>query len=1285
MTNTMTGTCFLSALGLMLVTGAVADEGPVATWADSGLRGNLTQRDYFQGTYWQDGVAPDLTDPVATNLTIRLDGAPTEAKRLQEIADGTFNYESNMRYFGLLSFRHAFTDTSNAPLYLGALEGGVWTRWDLWWTTWGYVFGLRDPSRYQGWFDVADRERGSYSMLHLLSTPAFTSVVNRACVSGSLGFKVPDGTHAVVKEVFGPGLLPVNSNPSNTKSVLPLETKGTLEVLNQPGPLTDVRVYNGELVLHGYDGPEQGEIAGVPALRLDASCAESLTITETDGRRYVEAWRDADGRSTFVANKVDANTRPFVSVDVDTGRNVVDFGSCGTNDTQVFGPAGRLTLNATLTGAREIHVVFRDHFRANTMPQLLGNDLSEWGRDWLRHFWGALFDAEQFSDTPALAGRTLFDGQTTSARARPETTLSLHAAASSLCDHEMNIKYIGMASKSPVWYGGAQIAELIVYTNELTVAERARTHRYLMRKWRPGVKTADYGSISLESASASLAVADGTLRVNELKLPPTAMTFTKKGAGTLEIGSLSPAGTQIVVQDGSVVLAPHVARTANPESPAADPVAWFDATHWQTDIEAASSEDEVTRVAVWHDRRGQNVPNAYGDVYTLRTADIGAVHYAPSTVDPAVSAAGGLPMVDCGPYVNALVDGQPPNAGTWLSFFRNGAEEKDYATTADTTDERHREMFIVFLKTDAQARPIGAHGNQIVQGADCNALAQRAYSYTRLIAGHWTLNGAWVDPNSAPYNVGEVQVVAFRAARPLAMNAFFRDRNYAQTCGGGKIGEIISYDRALTPQERRDTELYLLRKWRGAETHPGDACLADRVAYVQAAEESVTLGVGAGVSADAGAVDAAYFVKTGEGSLSASVDYEQVKTLRVEGGRLTLSYPLLQGALFHADATDLASMSFTVADDGATTNVSRWAGAEAVTSFPFSGTVYPTRLPRLVTDRAHANAPEMPYVDFGRFTTRESKTAEYLTDNMPKAASMNWPDLGPLQEFHIVLRDTETEDGCEQIIGTYNEGLMDRDNYPFLRTAAPLLSANWASWSLWDGYVAMDGTSVAPNTSANRDAHVYSFQPLKALPNRFAFAKRTGYHMGGQRVGECVAFARTNTVARRTQIQNYLRRKWLGDDLPQAERIWSLDSASCANGGVVSFGERTTVNVARLGGDGTIAFPNGGGVTNVSSLAFTVRNADDVDALVVQGTFAPAVSGTATVSLDLPSEVATSALLGDYTLLAATGFENFGNFAGWTFTVEGDAPRSVSPRLYAVAGRGIVLSFAAKGTMILLR
>ena len=159
--------------------------GQMVVWATPGERRKQAEVDYFADAHYEGGVAPDFTKPSATNVTISLAATPTEAKRLQEIADGVSDY------YGLVTLAHRFTDDTNTGTYLHALDGGPWTQFSLWWTWGGYALALTDPSSYEGWFDIIDKERGAYSTLYLQASEAFTPIVNRLSAMGAPNVKAP--------------------------------------------------------------------------------------------------------------------------------------------------------------------------------------------------------------------------------------------------------------------------------------------------------------------------------------------------------------------------------------------------------------------------------------------------------------------------------------------------------------------------------------------------------------------------------------------------------------------------------------------------------------------------------------------------------------------------------------------------------------------------------------------------------------------------------------------------------------------------------------------------------------------------------------------------------------------------------------------------------------------------------------------------------------------------------------------------------------------------------------
>lgn len=1278
--------CYSALLLAMVVSvGFAAEQGQTAVWLNKGARGSLLTSDFFTDANWQGGEAPEFTDATATNVLVDLTATPSESGRLAEIAAGETG-----KYFGPITLRHEFDDSSNTAFYLQGLRGGVWTTISPSWSSKLYPFVLRDGASYDGVFDVKDDMRNAYVQYYLYPEPGATSTLNRVVIKGGPGVKVPTGSYGIVRDLIGPGSLGVNETSESSghpKLVLPKETAGTVEILCTPGPLTSLRVADGQVVLHGHVAPLTRP-AGEPALRLDASCVESLTTT--GAAACVTQWRDADGRAAPVANApTDGVHLPRLVTDPTTGLKKVDFGGLLNSQQpfaseEIWGPAGYLRLNSKIANAREIHVVFRDHFTGSPMPTLVGNGLSEWASDWLRQDRNCLFSTSSPCDAPVSYGSVLFNGQRTAAASQPDTRRTLNVVASSLSDgHLGNVLYIGAAEPGVMaWQGGAEIAELIVYTNVLTEAERQATHRYLMAKWRPETKVWDYERVMLKK-NAELDVPDGVLSVRELSLPENATTFTKRGAGTLELGSFPATLKEIIIEAGDVAFANSHTAVDTPQV-APDATVHLDASRWEADVEYFQDGDKK-RVICWN---GYPRTNRNGDSYSLRTPESFASFSITNATVRLDASPTGLPMIDCGhDYRQCAADGKTvTNDATMLTFCRNGTFETG-------GDARHREGFLVYMKTADESTALSCVDWTIVKMASGSNLQflNDGYSFNRLTAGTWSFDGSWIDPANCVNSKDEVHVVAFRGTRPLAMNSFFNDRN-TRPDGGGMIGEVVYYDRTLSPQERRDTELYLLRKWKDpSATHPRDALLPNALPKLTYADsrKDVSLHVDSGSTVSIPALNVESLSLSGAGTLATAVDSERLKSVQVDGGYLRLTEDVWAGAVYRADAADVSSMTYTV-DANGVTNVTVWNRANWVPSFGNTALTYP----KLSTEDVNGTGRRMPMMDFGVFAKYDESSL------LTAAAAMNMPYWGDSWEFYIVTKTpgfggrADGQTYRQQIIGSVQEGKDPVHAYylfyrgPKNNTILDMVGND--DRSIYNGYIAVDGTARAYNYSLpveERDqTHVYSFVPQNAVQNStFAFSRRENYHFGGQRVGEFVCFSHTNSVARRTALENHLRAKWLGHDVPIVPNLWNLDEVSFSERGELMLPGCGTASVKTLTGGGSVAFDQaGGGLRDTTSLAFAFRSKDDYDAITVDGSFAVGPSGSATVAFDLVRAFRPKELAGDYVVFSAESLTTPENFANWTLSVI-DAPANVTASLAYDPARGLVLHVLRNGLCVIIK
>ena len=112
--------------------------------------------------------------------------------------------------------------------------------------------------------------------------------------------------------------------------------------------------------------------------------------------------------------------------------------------------------------------------------------------------------------------------------------------------------------------------------------------------------------------------------------------------------------------------------------------------------------------------------------------------------------------------------------------------------------------------------------------------------------GETRLNGKRINPETTTYSFDGLQVFSQVGPGSLAngnapvFNTFFNDRNQGTiTQGGGRLHEVLVYDRVLTCEERAAVEQYLSEKWLGTAfevetsgvTSPADVLPAEKTTY----------------------------------------------------------------------------------------------------------------------------------------------------------------------------------------------------------------------------------------------------------------------------------------------------------------------------------------------------------------------------------------------------------------------------------------------------------------------
>ncbi len=1260
-------------LALAAAFSADAADVPAAPYSDTWTN-NAAGVVSWEGSdsFWLSGKIPEITNsiPYSTNLTVCVDHWPDRPSNLQTIR-GPWSQEAG---------------GGSVAWALGALVGGPWTAFEFYYNNYCRPLVVRDPSRYEGVWQICDgNQSGSSSVMVLQSDSAWTSAVNRVNLSGRMGFRVPSGATAALEHPFGEGVFEVNRAYANRYSFANVNkpTDGTLDVRNSPGGESYLRVRNGMVKLHGRPGGDAPALVDGAALRLDASAADTLVTVEEGGRTRVTRWNDADGRPVFASAPTSGKVgSPTLAADAATGRPVVDFGKYADSDTgggvndPVLGQTASMSLSQRLSDVRELFVVFRDKEGGTTHPQFVGCTLREDERMYLRVGAGTLFCNSHFCQMPLRTGEVRVNDRAEPADAPDDYTrrLTVVSAGLNACfTNAAPVHWIAGAG-TDCRNGGIQIAEIVLYTNALTTAQRRQNNAALMRKWLPAAEAMpwDYGAVWFDTTNAVLDVEEGIVSVRELKLAEGARRIVKRGPGTLVLNRVAPnaSSARIEVEEGDVRFVDPVEKTEAPR-PAADPFCWFDAT----ETSSFTMAEDGSSIEKWNDRRGGT--NHYGQALALARPNVMSAltnstkaYLAHPTFDAA--AADGRGMVDLGTYVHgsqALSD-LGDTSSLWL--YKDGAKQESHHSDM-------REGWLVYFKTHDDAATVSSQGYPTFTGPgghSKNCFVRESYCHSRTVGGYWRYDGHAIDPTDCPNTAHEVHVVSFRLAHKLGINAFGNDRGSEKwQLGGVKIGEVLYYDRLLTEQERRDTEAYLLRKWKGTSS-PQDAqtpCAAGLWMTAKPAVDTTLRADDASVvySGVVGALDGTFAYVGAGATVVTNMVTSRVRAIEMRGGGsldVAMDFDVCSNAWFHVDATRGDTMDFLAADTNA---VDVWrdvraSGVSASAILKKSGAARPF----LCETDVNGTDRRMPVVDFGEWYNRDVPTNS--------AASMEWSERTALREFYVVQRDkglhrpdgdNELDKGYPCLFGQLCQNTKesgdyydaDSDQIAFYRNSRELL-CEWATRRVYYGYVGVNGLAESARFKpVTNEFYVYSFQPTGVVRHVQTFARRDGYQVGGQQVGEMVCFAETNSVERRTQIENYLMRKWFGPSAGEPA-TWSMDS--------ISFFDANSL---------TLRVPEW---QKLSVASFTtVFDGSSAGSLRVDGAFVLPETGTWTV--DVAAEKGAVAY-GVYPLLTATSAEGLGNLDDWNVSVVRSGTANVAVSLRRTAN-GISLVVSPAGTLLILR
>ena len=1150
--------------------------------------------------------------------------------------------------------------------------------------------GVADPDDFKGFWET-DHGRGEIRLTD--ATSSHTPVLSHVDTHAYLYISVPDaGTKATVKSLYRNGALHKRG-------------AGDIEIEKAAG--WDSRIYcsGGSVILDG----RPSDLKAIPSgawLHLDASRQDTFeTFSGADGRTYISRWNDCDGGSIYAvtnapgglgAHQIPYTHAPYISpAKSPSGLPLVDFGVNFADKAAAASGVPTncwLDLSAECTKVREVFWAAKRSANTTQGLTLLGHKYD--GAAPTYHFCGSIA-SQIFSGSSA---RSFFSPETSAITFNGQVAANATMKTSRYGSDLNDFHVFSGASAAPLTCralatdrnystrtGGWVLGEIIIYDRELTADERRFIVNHLMAKWQKDCRADDVGELVLTADSASVTVPEGrTARVKSLSTMGT--KIVKKGGGELVVDGVSPSGTAIEVQGGTVrVATPEVTTNA----PAADPYIWLDAT--KTASLVFSNDEQNVRtdyITRWNDRR--EGATLYAEVPFTTCSG----YYD----DPEV--AGNLPKL--------LASASPTGLD---AIYFGGNRPKGDATFMCLSESGTAKSYAGFIALRVNVTGAGVNyfgtSNVDMMRNSVSLMLQQTYSTSRSVGAAWSFDGQPVDPwtsKTALYNNTNWHIVAVSAGENAMVidliAKYSKTQKNANYVGNLTVGEMILYDRPISAEERRNTESYLMNKWLG-QPHPESAEgvkprnveFADGVdaVYDMAADVTVTNAtVGSGV-----------LVKRGPGALTYSdlVSCSNITAISVEEGAAVVDLDIIDDADFRFDFSDASKLAdFYTTDDGnggLVTNILEWVDSKrgmSAYSAHKDGFTHNSNGKYYATDSGSTctnptlKSVTMPdgsvktVADFGTYLNVASlwkagddQYAPPPMANRVNTSGMVFPNrtntslYNKYREAHVISADNRP-DLRGWLFSSWGNN-PDTQNTWSARGANGKLFSDTASCvpGIRNGVIRLDGTNVAHDTVYPSGYHLVSIQPTQNVSVSTISMDRN-CNSGGNSIGEYIAYRNAHSPEVFDYIQQSLMHKWLGTARPAW--LTQFSSLRAATGSTLTLRTEAGVSAAELSGGGTINAPEIGGVS-----ALTIDGA--VDGLTVNGTVKIAASGTITLTealLDLDA--------GEYPLLTAAELVAPDGIEGWSLVCSKTRSTRVTLELRE---NGIVLLVRRPGTVINLK
>lgn len=540
-----------------------------------------------------------------------------------------------------------------------------------------------------------------------------------------------------------------------------------------------VRVLGGAIGTLPPIAPSGSNTHHAAALHLDASAEGSFTFSGGDG---ISEWHDARANVDMAATASAFYRPPRLVANALNGKPVVDLGAYHEVSVQpksetesAYDDSGWLSFQNVQV--REGFLVLRDK-EIGRRIFMLGHKTEY---KFHRGNNGRLIDGRN-ADGFAVRGAWRVDGV-------PVDPIS-HAL-----DDSFHLVSFSLQCAIPAntlgWdrgyrCGGQEIAEVILYSEPLSPAERQAIEAQLMEKWlnagHPLSRPASFAALRYDDGAANTFVTGGDAYAG---IASGSGVLSKLGAGTLSLGALC-GFSGVDVQEGAL-------EVSGSNGPKIMEDAFF---HVDPSDESTITRDSAGNVAAIADvrRNGRfaSMPNT--------------VPRAPSTVP---DGANSLNVMDFGAYYYN---------GNGVTLPASVGQDCAALKWNETISNAHS-VFVVFADTAAKKDMpiIGSMGHyHLNRGGDAGgALVDTSWAHPPLRGGkcEFYIDGVSASPTETPIPDGlhVLSLVVDQDQTGVTLDMFGEDRLFRW--GGVRIGEMAVFERSLSRTERETMEEYLKAKW----------------------------------------------------------------------------------------------------------------------------------------------------------------------------------------------------------------------------------------------------------------------------------------------------------------------------------------------------------------------------------------------------------------------------------------------------------------------------------------